>query len=63
MYSIANIECTMIPVVLRSGKLDLLLRISHFLDLHAGGWLLFASKCCTQALWPLKVGVSLLGRR
>ena len=33
--------------VLRPGKLDLLFRISHFLDLHAGGRSLFinTSKC------------------
>ena len=31
---------------LRPGKLNLLFRISHFLDLHAGWWSLFiASKC------------------
>ena len=42
------------------GKLGLLFRISHLLDLHAasGHYSLLAN---TMALWPLKVGVSLVG--
>ena len=55
---------------IRPGKLDLLFCISDLLDLRAGRWSLFIIRYWqipytlgkSMVLWPLKVGVSLLGR-